>query len=99
MKRRTLKIIALVILANLFVFGSCTALILNCPIHWGSRSMDLIIDNQSDQNLTIYDDGILLGNVAPDKNITSHESVDKGIYLITALNTDDLTPKNSSTPN
>lgn len=86
MKWRTLKIIALVALANILVFGSCTYLVFYSPFSWVSRSMDLVIDNQSDQNLTIYDDGILLGNVGPRQSITTEESVDKGRYTITALN-------------
>lgn len=86
MKWRTLKIIALVVLANILVFGSCTALVLNCPMPGVSYLMDLIIDNQSDQYLTVYQDGILVGSISPGENIASEASFDMGRYIIVALN-------------
>ena len=88
MKWRTLKIIALVALANILVFGSCTYWAFYSPFSWGSRSMDLIIDNQSAQNLTVYQDGIMLGNVGPSETIASKASVNIDRYTITALNTE-----------
>ncbi len=87
MKKRTLKIIAFVVLANIFLLVSLTALILNCPIPNMLREMELIIDNQSDQNLTIYLDGVELGNVSSGETIASEALFDdRGRYTITALN-------------
>lgn len=75
MKWRTLKFVVLVALAaNISFFGFTCA-------------MDLTIENQSDQNLTVYHNGILEGNVGPGQSITS-ETVFGAEYRITALNTE-----------
>jgi hypothetical protein len=51
-----------------------------------SCMMPLIIENQSNQVLTVYHDGFILGNVNPGDSITDNTSDAKGRYLITALN-------------
>jgi hypothetical protein len=71
----------LVLLHSLFTFGcSCTL--------WGSPLIDIIIENQTDQVLTIYlgSDNYLLGNVNAGNQITTKAPLDIGKYEITAKN-------------
>jgi hypothetical protein len=54
---------------------------------WGSPTFKLIVENQSEYNLTIYVNGYEMGNVNPGAQISdSGFSIDTGKYHIEAKN-------------
>ncbi len=93
---KAISLVALgILLAGLLVCGSCVALIMFGILpSWGSPTMELIIENQTDHELTVYvysvydstlygdDRGI--GTVSPGGQITDKVPYDINKYFIKA---------------